>query len=155
MIDSDRAVALIQELIRIPSESSGQTMTDAAGPEQALVAYLAGLCATLGISHEVQEVSPGRPNFIALFPNPGAPRLLLVGHLDTVSSASMDEPFSSVIREEKIWGRGACDDKGPLSIALSTLSNSQLHMKKDAHLTPLPPPPHRSAGSERQGPHHP
>jgi acetylornithine deacetylase len=125
MIDSNRAVALIQELIRIPSESSGQTETDAAGPEQALVAHLAGLCAAQGISHEVQEVLPGRPNFIARFPRPGAPRVLIVGHLDTVSAAGMDEPFAGVVREDKIWGRGACDDKGPLATALSTLL--QLH----------------------------
>lgn len=121
MIDTDQAVALIQKLIRIPSESSGQTETDGACPERALATYLAGLCAAQGVSHEVREVRPGRPNFIARFPRPGAPRVLIVGHLDTVSAAGMDEPFSGVVREEKIWGRGACDDKGPLATALSTL----------------------------------
>ena len=125
MIDIDRVVALIQDLIRIPSESSGQTETDPAGPEQAMVAYLADLCAAAGVEHEVQEVSPGRPNFMARFPRPGAPRLLIVGHLDTVSAAGMDAPFAAVIREGRIWGRGACDDKGPLATALGTLL--QLH----------------------------
>lgn len=130
MIDVEQAIALIQELVSIPSESSGQTKTDAEGPEQALVKHLAGLCATLGIHHELQEVSPGRPNFIARFPNPGAPRLLIAAHLDTVSAMGMDDPFSGQIREEKIWGRGACDDKGPLATALSTLLQLQSKQKK-------------------------
>lgn len=121
MINIDQAVALLQGLIAIPSESSGQTTTDAAAPEQALVAHLARLCTSLGIDHEVQEVLPGRPNFIARFANPGKPRLLIVAHLDTVSAAGMTDPFAATIGEGKIWGRGACDDKGPLATALSTL----------------------------------
>lgn len=125
MIDRDRVVALIQAFVRIPSESSGQTATDSAGPEQALVAYLAEVCAAAGIDHELQQVRPGRPNFIARFPKPGAPRVLIVGHLDTVSAAGMDAPFSAEIREGRIWGRGSCDDKGPLATALGTLL--QLH----------------------------
>jgi acetylornithine deacetylase len=126
MIDLHRGVTLIQALVRIPSESSGQTLTDGAAPEQALAAYLARVCGDCGIDHELQEVSPGRPNFIARFPStPGAPRLLIVGHLDTVSAAGMDTPFAAEIRDERIWGRGACDDKGPLATALGTLL--QLH----------------------------
>ncbi len=125
MIDVEQTISLIQELIRIPSESSGQTETAAACPEKALVTHLAGLCSTLGITHEVQEVKPGRENFIAHFPTPGAPRLLIVAHLDTVSAAGMAGPFLGIISDERIWGRGACDDKGPLATALSTLL--QLH----------------------------
>ena len=128
MIDLDQTIALLQELIRIPSESSDQTQTSAANPEQALVSHLTGLCASLGVIHEVQEVRPGRPNFIVRFPTPGAPRLLIVAHLDTVSASGMEDPFSGRIRDEKIYGRGACDDKGPLAAALSTLL--QLHRQQ-------------------------
>lgn len=125
MIDLDQTIALTQALIRIPSESSGQTATAADCPEQALVAHLAGLCAPRGLAWEVQEVRPGRENFIVHLPNPGAPRLLIVAHLDTVSAAGMDAPFLGQLSEGKIWGRGACDDKGPLATALSALL--QLH----------------------------
>lgn len=125
MIDTERVVALIQQLVRIPSESSGQTETDAAAPEQGMVAHLAEVCAASGIDHELQEVRPGRANFIVRFPKPGAPRVLIVGHLDTVSAAGMDCPFAACLRDGRIWGRGACDDKGPLATALCTLL--QLH----------------------------
>lgn len=125
MIDINLTITILQDLIRIPSESSGQTKTDAASPEKALVDHLATLCSSAGIANETHEVSPGRPNFIAHFPNPGATKLLIVAHLDTVSATGMQEPFTAQIREGKIWGRGACDDKGPLATALSTLL--QLH----------------------------
>ena len=125
MIDIDQVVQLIQELIRIPSESSGQTLTDPAGPEQAIVDYLSGLCSSAGVQHEVWEVMPGRPNLLLRFPKPGAPRVLIVGHLDTVSAAGMEAPFLAEIRDGCIWGRGACDDKGPLASVLGTLL--QLH----------------------------
>jgi len=128
MIDLDQTISLLQELLRIPSESSGQTKTDATSPEQALVERLTALCSSLGVANETQEVSPGRPNFIARFPNPGAAKLLLVAHLDTVSATGMEDPFAGHIKEERIWGRGACDDKGPLATALSTLL--QLHSQQ-------------------------
>lgn len=121
MPDITQTIALIQELIRIPSESSGQTLTDAVSPEKDLVDRLAALCTSAGIANETQEVCPGRANFITRFPNSGAAKLLIVAHLDTVSAAGMEDPFSGHIKEEKIWGRGACDDKGPLATALSTL----------------------------------
>lgn len=125
MIDLKQTIALLQDLIHIPSESSGQTETDTTSPEKALVEYLAALCTSAGIANETLEVNPGRPNFVAHFPKPGSPKLLIVAHLDTVSATGMTDPFSGQIREERIWGRGACDDKGPLATALSTLL--QLH----------------------------
>jgi len=121
MINIEQTITLIQSLIAIPSESSGQTATDAGAPEQALVDYLAGLCDSLGIEYQTQEVLPGRSNFIARFPCPGQPKLLIVAHLDTVSATGMTDPFTGRLDEGKIWGRGACDDKGPLATALSTL----------------------------------
>jgi acetylornithine deacetylase len=125
MIDIDQTIALLQDLIRIPSESSDQTKTPAACPEQALVEHLSALCTSRGIANEAQEVRPGRANFVARLPNPGAARLLIIAHLDTVSATGMADPFTGRIKDEKVWGRGACDDKGPLAMALSTLL--QLH----------------------------
>ena len=121
MIDSHQAIGLIQSLVRIPSESSGATDTNPTAPELGLAQFLAQLCGAQGVDCQVQEVSPGRPNFLARFPQPGRPRLLVVGHLDTVSAVGMEQPFAARIKEGRLWGRGACDDKGPLATALSVL----------------------------------
>ncbi len=114
-------VTLASSLVRIPSESSDPTATDAAGPEREMVAYLSSLCREAGLDYHTAEARPNRENLVIRLPNPGAPRLLIVGHLDTVSAAGMTDPFNAALREEALWGRGACDDKGPLAAGLSAV----------------------------------
>ena len=115
-------IALTQELIALPSESSNPTRTPAVAPEAAMVDFLCRLAAAHGINCRREPVTGARENFVAEFPGrAGAPRLLLTAHLDTVSAAGMDAPFAAALRNEKIHGRGACDDKGPLATALAAL----------------------------------
>lgn len=114
-------LTLATALVRIPSESSDPIGTDLAGVERQVVAYLAALCRTANIEHRTSEVRPGRENLLVRLPNPGAPRLLIVAHLDTVSGKGMAAPFTGELREGCLWGRGACDDKGPLAAALSAI----------------------------------
>ena len=68
---------------------------------------------------------PGRHNALIHFPKPDAPKLLIIAHMDTVSARGMEDPFSGKIRDNNIYGRGACDDKGPLAAAFATLLNSR------------------------------
>jgi acetylornithine deacetylase len=121
-------VSLATSLVRIPSESSDPIATDPAGPERQVVAYLTALCRAAGIEHRTTEVSPGRENLVVRLPNPGAPRLVLAAHLDTVSARGMAAPFGGELREGCLWGRGACDDKGPLAAAFSAILD--LHKRK-------------------------
>jgi acetylornithine deacetylase/succinyl-diaminopimelate desuccinylase-like protein len=74
--------------------------------------FLAALTATYGLSVELQEALPGRPNLLARL-TPAAEvkhRILLAPHLDTVNAA--DEQFIPQQKNGRIWGRGACDTKG-------------------------------------------
>jgi len=114
-------VTLASSLVRIPSESSDPVGTDPSCPERQVVAYLAALCRAAQIEYRISEVRPGRENLLVRLPNPGAPRLLIVGHLDTVSGRGMSAPFGGELREGSLWGRGACDDKGPLAAGLSAV----------------------------------
>ena len=69
-----------------------------------------------------EPVLPERDNISFTITNGQGPHLLLNGHTDTVSVAGMDiEPFNGEVREEKLWGRGSTDMKGPLACMLSTL----------------------------------
>ncbi|HFQ81983.1 MAG TPA: M20 family peptidase [Desulfobacterales bacterium] len=116
----ENAVNLTRELIAVPSESSEPTATT--GPcEAGIVEVLKRLCAMNDITWQLQEVLPERFNFIASFPKPGAPRIVFLAHMDTVSAQGMRNPFLAEVRDNKIWGRGACDDKGPLAALFSTL----------------------------------
>ena len=52
-------------------------------------------------------------------PNQGAPILLLDAHQDTVPVTGMSiEPWTPVVRDGRIYGRGACDIKGGLAAML-------------------------------------
>ena len=52
-----------------------------------------------------------------------APRLVLLGHLDTVPIGAgwTMPPLGGVIKDGKIYGRGACDMKGGVAVALGLL----------------------------------
>lgn len=117
-----QAIASTRDLIKIPSESSSHTTTYSASPEAGIVQYLINDCVANKINWIVQEALPNRYNFICRFPKPGAPKLLLVAHMDTVSAQGMENPFAALLENNAIHGRGACDDKGPLAAAFSTLT---------------------------------
>ena len=118
-------VALLGELIRIPSVNpEGDPGVPEPG-EARLAEFLEGYLRSLGAEVSLKEVLPGRPNVIARFPGdrPGKPRLLLAPHTDTVSVSGMTiDPFSGEERDGKIWGRGASDTKGSMAAMLTALA---------------------------------
>lgn len=113
-------VALLQELVRIPSVNPDNAPgTDLTG-EAKIAAWLADWLHSFGAEVVLEEVKPSRPNLIARFaPVDGRPRILLGPHLDTVGVGGMTiEPFSGEIRDGRLWGRGASDTKGPMAAML-------------------------------------
>ncbi len=57
---------------------------------------------------------------------PGRPTFLVYGHYDVQPPDPLDQwtspPFEPAIRDGRLYGRGASDDKGPASIAIETLA---------------------------------
>ena len=117
-------VELAQALVRIPSVNPhGDPGTDGVG-EQRVAEWLADFLRGIGAEVELREVLPGRPNVVARWPGDraGKPRLLFAPHTDTVSVGGMTiDPFGGEVREGKLWGRGACDTKGPMASMLWAL----------------------------------
>lgn len=119
-----RVVQICRDLVAIPSVNpDGEPGTEHTG-ELACAEYAAEFCRRLGAQVTLEEVLPGRPNIIAVFPadKPGKPRVLLGPHTDTVSVTGMTiEPFGSELRDGRIYGRGACDTKGTMAAMLAAL----------------------------------
>jgi len=112
---------LLTSLVEIPSVNPrGRAPDRAAGEGEAEVAaFVRDWLAARGIASTLSEVLPGRPNVVAVLPgrDPGA--ILLESHLDTVETADAQPPG---IRDGRLYGRGACDAKGPLAAFMLALA---------------------------------
>ena len=74
---------------------------------------LARRCRELGLDVERQELAPGRFNVLA---RGARPQVVVCTHLDTVPG---DVPVSKT--REAVFGRGACDAKGPAAAMLAAV----------------------------------
>ncbi|MQA74349.1 MAG: ArgE/DapE family deacylase [Solirubrobacterales bacterium] len=130
---SDALVALAAELIRFNTTTRGEP-DEPARDEAALQEALAERLRGAGAEVELWEPRPGeldrwrrqvpaglgfagRPQLVARFGGGGEGRsLLLNGHVDVVSAEPRErwasDPFEPVIRDGRLYGRGACDMKG-------------------------------------------
>lgn len=118
-------VQLTQCLVRVPSVNPMGHKVDQ--PEIQLefrmANYLEGLFRELGVEFERCEVSPGRDNIVACLPGDSARMIVLEAHQDTVPVEGMTvDPFGAHLVENRIYGRGACDVKGGMAMALTVLS---------------------------------
>jgi acetylornithine deacetylase/succinyl-diaminopimelate desuccinylase-like protein len=120
----DEAVAICQDLIRIPSVNYGEGK----GDEKAVAEYVVASLAEVGINSEIFESAPNRCNVIATIPGSDAsrPGLVLHGHIDVVPANAQDwqvDPFSGEIRDGAICGRGAVDMKNVDAMILAIVRN--------------------------------
>lgn len=117
-------VELAQTLVRIPSVNPEGTPGVSHPGEAACAEAVAEFMRNAGAEVQIQEVQPGRPNVIGKFPSdrPGKPVLVFAPHLDTVSVVGMTvDPFGAELRDGRLYGRGACDTKGPMAAMLTAL----------------------------------
>jgi acetylornithine deacetylase len=93
----------------------------AAGEGQIADAIEAHLRA-LGLDVVRQETVRGRPNVIGVLDGgePGR-TLMFCGHIDTVGVEGMSSPFTPVVRDNKLYGRGAQDMKGGVAAMIDAV----------------------------------
>ncbi|MFM7034571.1 MAG: M20 family metallopeptidase [Planctomycetia bacterium] len=118
-------VAVLADLVRRPSVNP--MGRDIAGPEYLegrITEYLVQRFTAAGIPWVRQKVAPGRDNVVARLEAtvPNAPVILWDAHQDTVPVDGMTiEPFTPLVREGRLYGRGACDVKGGMAAMLVAL----------------------------------
>ncbi len=118
----NETITLCQEMIRIPSVNHGEGQ----GDEKAMAEYVASKLAEVGIKSELIETAPNRVNAVAKVEgaDQSRPGLVLHGHIDVVPANAADwsvDPFSGVIKDGFIWGRGAVDMKDMDAMILATV----------------------------------
>lgn len=110
-------VDLLRDLVSINSVNPGYP----GGVGEARIAdYVEQHGRKLGLTVTRQDVSPGRQNVLITLPVDGATdTLLFEAHMDTVALDPMgDAGLKPVVRDGKLFGRGACDTKGSLATML-------------------------------------
>ena len=118
----NETILLCQEMIRIPSVNHGEGL----GDEKAMAEYVAGKLSEVGIKSELIETAPNRVNVVAKIEGSDAkrPGLVLHGHIDVVPVNADDwsvDPFSGLIKDGFIWGRGAVDMKDMDAMILASV----------------------------------
>lgn len=128
---ADHAIRLCQTLLRIDT-------TNPPGRERAAADVVADELDRAGLTPKLLESAPDRANVVARLPGTGElPPLLLTAHLDVVEadpSVWTHPPFSGVIADGCLWGRGAIDMKNmaAMSIAIMTrLAQEKRKLKRD------------------------
>jgi len=126
-------VADLQALIRIPSIT---------GSEEAVAAWAADALRDLGLTVKIHAPDPAAiradqdwpgeemprtslPVVIGRIGRPGGRRVILSGHLDVVPPGDPAtwtvDPWGGEIRDDAVYGRGACDMKGGVASILAAI----------------------------------
>src|SRR6185295_20128189 len=106
---TDEAASLLSQYIRINT-------TNPPGDEILAARWLATVLQHEGIETRIFEPAPGKANLYARLSGDGSARpLILLNHMDVVLASReywTVDPFSGVIKDGYVWGRGALDMKG-------------------------------------------
>lgn len=113
---------VIETLKSLVSINSVNPAYDGPG-EREIATWIRNYFEQAGIEVWESEVLPGRPNIIARLPgkNPER-RIVFEAHTDVVTTQGMQiEPFEPRIEDNRLYGRGACDNKGGVAAMMEAL----------------------------------
>jgi len=127
-------VDLTVKMVGIPSVNPGSLPEgqQSAG-EGAMAAFVADVLRGMGAEVEQWDALPGRPSVSGFLDLGAEETLIFDAHLDTVPVEGMTvEPFGGAVRGGRLYGRGACDVKGPAAAALSAMAAAAAAVKTGA-----------------------
>ncbi|MBP2167068.1 acetylornithine deacetylase [Erwinia toletana] len=115
-VDSVRMKKDLATLVAINTENPP-------GQEREAAECVAGWLRAAGFDLSFSEYAAGRTNVIAVLKNGPGPCFAFNTHLDTVPAGQgwSSDPFTLTEREGRLYGRGACDAKGPLVAMVEAL----------------------------------
>ncbi len=116
-----RSVSRLVEFLRIPSVSTDPAC---AGNVTAAARWVADRLNDAGLSGVELLDTGGHPAVYGEWLGaPGRPTILVYGHYDVQPPDPLDQwyspPFEPEIRDDRIYARGASDDKGPVFIPIT------------------------------------
>ena len=112
-----RSEELVAALVAI--DSVNPDLVPGGAGEDEIAQFVAAWLSDAGLEVELDEATPGRPSVIAVAPGSGGgASLMLNAHIDTVGVEGMERPFQPVVRDGRLYGRGAYDMKAGLAACM-------------------------------------
>ena len=117
-LNRDYLIQQAQNLVQI--DSVNPDLESGAAGEAEIAHYIANQLSDMGITPVIQPIEESRDNIVGVLKGLGTGHsLLLNAHMDTVGVTGMTTPFSSDIRDGKLYGRGAVDMKASIAAMLA------------------------------------
>jgi len=122
--NSEKFLSELFAMLRVPSLSGDPAH---ASDVRKMAEWLAAHMQSLGLDKVAVMETAGHPVVYGewMGAGPDKPTVLVYGHYDVVPAAMADgwtsDPFAPVVRDGKIYARGATDDKGQLFIHVKAL----------------------------------
>jgi acetylornithine deacetylase len=138
---------LLAQLVAI--DSINPDLVPSGAGEGAIARFVADWLERAGLEVEMDEPAPGRPSVIGIARGSGGGRsLMLNAHMDTVGVAGMERPHEPIIKDNRLYGRGAFDMKGGLAaIMLAAARVKQQHLRGDLIVTAVSDEEYASIGT--------
>ena len=137
---------LLARLVAI--DSVNPALVPGGAGEGEIAAFVAGWLTEHGLEVTVDEPVAGRPSVVGVARGTGGgASLMLNAHLDTVNVDGMDRPHEPVVRDGRLYGRGAYDMKGGLAaIMIAGAAAGREGLRGDVIVTAVADEEHASEG---------
>lgn len=121
-VDESRLVDDLVAMVGIPSVNTFGLEEHEVPIEEGMALFFEKRLNELGLIVQSQDVEDGRRNvWGTLKGTGGGPTILLAGHFDTVGVTAYDGPFTGVVANGNVYGRGSCDMKAGLAAYLEVI----------------------------------
>ena len=139
---------LLSDLVAI--DSVNPDLVSGAPGEAEIAHYIAHWLEQAGLEVQINESVSGRPNVAGIAHGTGGGKtLLLNGHMDTVGAGGMPNPHEPVIKEGRLYGRGAYDMKGGLAACMFAVAEARKqHLRGDVVFTAVIDEEYASLGTQ-------
>ncbi len=139
--------SLLHQLVAINSINPDLVVD---GPGEGEIArFVADWLTHAGLEVTIDKPQPGRPNVVGIVRGSGGGRsLLLNAHMDTVGVAGMEHPHRPIVKDNRLYGRGAYDMKAGLAaIMMAAAHAKKLDLRGDVILTAVADEEYASIGT--------
>ncbi|MCP4289628.1 MAG: M20/M25/M40 family metallo-hydrolase, partial [Gammaproteobacteria bacterium] len=154
-IDQSLMVEDLMTMISIPSMNPFQQEVRKGYREKEMAEFYCDRMSDLGLEVGSRDVVPGRPNVWGVLKGRSNGRsLMLSGHLDTVGDENYPDAFVPRIKNNRVFGRGACDMKDGLASYLEVvrvIRDEDIELKGDLILTGIADEEDQMIGSKDFG----